>query len=108
MTEVDVLRLIREAMLVGFIAGYEFYVAEFLSREIRDRAGRGKKLLFSYPYMITQICLAAGVQVLPGIDKMLEAINTTDLGLIKYMANPFVLQARQAADVMASMFPQGG
>lgn len=38
--------------------------------------------------MITQKCLAVGVLELPGIDKMIEAMRTTDLEMIRDEENP--------------------
>lgn len=54
--------------------------------------------------MITQMYLAVGVQELSGINEILEVINTTDLGLIKDVANTLAQQVRQAIDLMADMF----
>lgn len=36
----------------------------------------------AYLSMITQLYLAAGVQVIPGVDEMIEATNIIDLKLI--------------------------
>lgn len=52
--------LIRVALIIGLIAGYEFDVRDFLAREIRDRAVGGDKLLLAYPCMIMQLCFVVG------------------------------------------------
>lgn len=39
---------------------------------------------------------------------MSEAINTTDLGLIRDAANPLVRQVRKAKNLVADMFWQNG
>lgn len=54
---------------------------------MRDRAISGEKLVLEYPCMITQLCLAIGVKELWGIDEMIKATNTTDLGLIRDAVN---------------------
>lgn len=49
---------------------------------------RGEKSFLAYSCMITQIYLAEGVQFLLGINEILEAMNTTNLGLIRDTTNP--------------------
>lgn len=61
-------------------------------------------MLLAYPYLITQLCLVAGVQELSNIDKMIEATNTSDLGLIRDATNPMDIKVRQGADIIAEMF----
>lgn len=39
-------------LIVGFMVGYDFYITEFLSLELRDRAFGGQKELLAYPCMI--------------------------------------------------------
>lgn len=91
-------------MIVGFIVGYDFDVGKFLARELRDRLIRGKKSLLEYPFMITQMCLAVGVQELPGIDEILEATNTTHLGQIRDATNLLVRQTRKTVDLTDNIF----
>lgn len=70
-------------MIVGFITNYEFDVGEFLSQEMRYRVVGSEKLLLAYSCMIIQLYLDLVVREFLSIDKMLEATNTTDLGLIR-------------------------
>ncbi|KAF3637400.1 hypothetical protein FXO38_23724 [Capsicum annuum] len=51
-------------------------------------------------YFIAGYEFDIGVLELPGIDKVLEATKTTNLGLIRDAANPLAQKARQAADLM--------
>lgn len=74
-------------MIADFMAIYEFDIIEFLSQEMMDQAIRGEKALLAYPYMIMYICLAVGVLELLGINEMIEAKRTTNLGLIRDTAN---------------------
>lgn len=79
------------ALIAGFIAGYVFGIGVFLALEMRYWAVGGEKLLLAYPYMIMQLFLDPGVRELPGVNEILEAMNTTDLGMIKDVANPLDL-----------------
>lgn len=67
--------------------------------------GREKSLM-AYPCLITQSCLAMGVQEVLGIDEMLKTINTTDLGLIKDTANPLARQSKQGVEMLAELYRQ--
>lgn len=46
-----------------------------------------EKLLLAYLCLITKLCLVAGIQELPGINKFIKAMNTTNLGLIRDAIN---------------------
>lgn len=54
--------------------------------------------------MITYIFLATGVQILPGVDELLEPANITDLGLIRDVINPMARQAMREDDMLAKIF----
>lgn len=96
------------ALTTGLVVGYEFNVGEFLAWEMKDKAMGGEKLLLAYLCLITQLCLAAGVQELPDINKMIEPSKTLDLGLIRDTTNPLAKQVRRATDIVANMFKQSG
>lgn len=49
----NMLSLVWDASIVGFITGCEFDIGEFLAQEMRDQDIGGEKLLLAYPYMIT-------------------------------------------------------
>lgn len=104
----SVLSPVRVALIARFIASYEFDVRDFLAQEIIEQALGGKKSLLAYPCMATLICLAMGVQELSGIDEMIEAMNTTNLGLIRDIANPLDKKERNRADMLAEMYRQSG
>lgn len=57
---------------------------------MRDHAIWGEKALLAYLCMITQICLATGSLELPRINEMIEAMQTTDLSLIRDVTNLLV------------------
>lgn len=67
-----------------------------------------EKLLMAYPCMIMQMLLAVGVQELPGIDKMFEATNTTNLGLIRNIANPLARKEIKGAVMLKDMYLHSG
>lgn len=48
-----------------------------------------ENLLLAYPSIVSQICLAAEMQELPGIDQLIELTNIIDMGLIWDIANPW-------------------
>lgn len=48
------------------------------------------------------------MQELPGIDVMLEALNTKDLGLMRDAANPLARKAIHVADMVANIFRKSG
>lgn len=70
---------------------------------MRDQAIGIKKSLMAYPSMITQLCLAAGVQEIPRVDMMIKATNITDHGLIRDIANSMAKMARRVVNMVADM-----
>lgn len=104
-TRHNVLSLIRTVIIAGLVMSS---MSQIFIQGVEKLGYRGHKSLLSYPYMITYICMVAEVLELLGIDKILEDTRTIDLGLIRDAANPLTQQARQAADMMAAIFPQGG
>lgn len=105
-TEDNMLSPVSANFIVGFMTSYEFDIKEFLARYIRDQDIGGEKLLLAYPCLITQLCLAIGVQELLDINKMIESTNTTDLGLIRDTTNLLSRQARRGADMLAEIYRQ--
>lgn len=71
-----------DAMIAGLRVKYEFDIREFLDQEMTDRDIWGEKSLLVYPCVIIQIFLVMGIQEILILDEMLEATNTTDLGMI--------------------------
>lgn len=92
-------------MIANFIVSYKFYIGEFLAQVLKDRAVGRQKELLAYPCMLTQIFLAVGVMELPGIEKMIEAQSTFDIGLIRDATNHLSKTIREAINVMAGLFP---
>ncbi|KAF3623267.1 putative pentatricopeptide repeat-containing protein-like [Capsicum annuum] len=88
----------------GLLQSYEINVGQFLAREMKDRAVRGEKSLLEYSCMITQLCLAAGVRELLGIDDMIEAMNTTDLGMTRDATNSLAKQAKQGFNILTEIY----
>lgn len=75
---------------------------------MRDRAADGEKFLLANPFLITQLCLAVGIQELPSIDELIEATKTINLGLIKDSGNLLDKEARRGADMLNEMYRQSG
>lgn len=75
---------------------------------MRDCDVGEEQSLLEYPYFITQIYLAMGLQELPAIYEMLEAMNTTNLGLIRDATNFLAGQDQHTIDMVADMFRQRG
>lgn len=94
----------RATIISYFIAAYEFDVGEILAWDMKYRVVGGGKSLLAYPYLITQLCLAAGVWDLLGIKEIIDATNTSDLGLNRDTTNPMARQARQGVDMLAKMY----
>lgn len=95
---------VHAALIVEFMAGCEFNVGEFLSWEMKKWVVGGEKLLLVYSCLIMQLCLAGRVQKLSGIDEMIEAINTTNLGFIIDATNPLSRKAWRGADMLAKIY----
>lgn len=86
------------------MVGYEFDMGEFLAREIRDQTVGEEKLLLVYLCIITLMCIVVGVQELLGIDELVEATNTMDIGLIRDAANSLARKAKRGVDMLDKMF----
>lgn len=90
-------------MIAGFIVVYKFNIKEFLDWGMRYQAIGIKKSLMAYPSMISQLCLATGVQEIPRVDKMIKATNITDHGLIRDIENSMAKKARRVVNMVADM-----
>lgn len=82
------------------MAGYDFDVGEFLYQDIRDQAMGGDQLLLALSCMIMKMCLAVGVQEIPGINEIFEATNTTNLRMIRDTANLLARKATRREDIV--------
>lgn len=85
---------VKVALIAGLMVGYEFDVAQFISREILEQAVGGEKVILASSCLLTKIFLKVGVPELPDIDQYIELKTTTDLGLIKDAVNPMTRQAK--------------
>ncbi|KAF3654962.1 hypothetical protein FXO38_00067 [Capsicum annuum] len=83
-------------LIEGVMSGYEFYITQFISREISDRAV-GIDVILAFPCLLTQIFFEVGVPVLIKVYQYIESKNTTDLELTWYTANPMTRKEKQRA-----------
>lgn len=74
------------ALITSIMVCYETDVAKWIIRETRDWATNIDTFM-DLNFMLTQIYLDAGVPELLGIDQFLRPKTTTDIGLIKDIAN---------------------
>lgn len=58
---------IHATLLVDLMVKYDFDIAQFITRIMRDRAV-GTNMILVFPYFLTQICLEVGVPELLNVD----------------------------------------
>lgn len=74
-------------LIAWIMKGYDLDVAQFIFREINDRA-IGTDTVLTFPCLLMQMCINAGVSEIYEVYQFIHPRNTTDLGFIHDAITP--------------------
>lgn len=97
----------KAALIANIMSGYDIYISKWIDHEIRDRA-ISTDIVQIFPYLLTQICMEAGVQELPNINLFLGSRTMNDLGLIIDINNLISKMENLGALIISEAYGAGG